>query len=165
MLAEAGIESEMLDMDYPEVQSDALEEVVKSALKWLSGKVEGDFLIDDSGLFISTLGGFPGVHSSYVFDTVGLEGIIKLLEGTEDRYAEFVCCIGLHWKDEDWRFMGNVVGTLGYEPRGDFGFGFDSIFIPAGGEKTFAEISVEEKNKLSHRRNALEKVLDFLKGY
>jgi XTP/dITP diphosphohydrolase len=76
MLAEAGIESEMLDLDYPEIQCDTLEEVVQNALDWLSGKVEGDFLIDDSGLFISSLGGFPGVYSSYVFHTVGFTPLV-----------------------------------------------------------------------------------------
>ncbi|MCK4445312.1 MAG: non-canonical purine NTP pyrophosphatase, partial [Thermoplasmata archaeon] len=85
MLGEAGFDCEMLDFDYPEVQSDTLEEVVKSAMASLSRNIEGDFLIDDSGLFIPSLGGFPGVYSSYVFYTIGLGGILKLLEGSGDR--------------------------------------------------------------------------------
>jgi XTP/dITP diphosphohydrolase len=162
MLADAGIETEMVDLDYLEIQSDKLEEVVQNALDWLSGKVEGDFLIDDSGLFVSSLGGFPGVHSSYVFDTIGREGVIKLLEGVEDRYAQFVCCFGLHWMNDDFLFKGSVVGAIADIERGDNGFGFDPIFIPSGGDKTFAEISLEEKNRLSHRRKAMDKVLEYL---
>lgn len=164
MLAEAGIESEMLDLDYPEIQCDTLEEVVQNALDWLSGKVEEDFLIDDSGLFISSLEGFPGVYSSYVFHTVGCEGILKILEGMEDRDAEFRCCFGLHWQGEDRLFTEVSQGTITKEKRGDGGFGYDPIFVPSGHEKTFAEISTEEKNELSHRGKALEKVLEFLRG-
>lgn len=164
MLAEAGIESEMLNLDYLEIQCDTLEEVVQSALNWLSGKVEGDFLIDDSGLFISSLGGFPGVYSSYVFHTIGCEGILKVLEGVEDRDAEFRCCFGLHWQGEDKLFSGVSPGTMTKDERGEGGFGYDPIFVPSGHQKTFAEISTEEKNELSHRGKALEKVLEFLKG-
>ena len=164
MLAEAGIESEMVDLDYPEIQCDTLEEVVQNAMDWLSGKVEGDFLIDDSGLFISSLGGFPGVYSSYVFHTVGCEGILKILEGVEDRDAEFRCCFGLHWHGEDKLFSGVSPGTMTKNERGEGGFGYDPIFVPSGHQKTFAEISTEEKNELSHRGKALEKVLEFLKG-
>ncbi len=164
MLAEAGIESEMADLDYPEIQCDTLEEVVQNALNWLSGRVEGDFLIDDSGLFISSLGGFPGVYSSYVFHTISCEGILKILEGVEDRDAEFRCCFGLHWKGEDRLFLGVSPGTMTKDERGEGGFGYDPIFVPSGHQKTFAEISTEEKNQLSHRGKALEKVLEFLKG-
>jgi XTP/dITP diphosphohydrolase len=164
MLAEAGIESEMLDLDYPEVQSDTLEEVVRNALNWLSGKVEGDFLIDDSGLFISSLGGFPGVYSSYVFHTVGCKGVLKILEGVDDRDAEFRCCFGLRWQGKDRLFQGVSSGAIIKEMRGEGGFGYDPIFVPSGHEKTFAEISTEEKNELSHRGKALEKVLEFLGG-
>jgi XTP/dITP diphosphohydrolase len=154
----------MVDLNYPEIQSDTLEEVVKNALNWLSGKVEGDFLIDDSGLFISSLGGFPGVYSSYVFHTVGLEGMLEILEGAEDRDAEFRCCFGLRWQGEDRLFPGVSPGRIIEERRGEGGFGYDPIFVPSGHEKTFAEMSTEEKNELSHRGKALEKVLEFLKG-
>jgi XTP/dITP diphosphohydrolase len=163
MLKDAGFDCEMLDLDYPEIQSDSLEEVVKSAMVSLSGNVEGDFLIDDSGLFIHSLGGFPGVYSSYVYHTIGLDGVLKVLEGSEDRDAEFRCCFGLHWKGEVRLFVGAVKGTVIHEKRGEAGFGYDPIFVPAGEEKTFAEIPAEEKNKISHRGVALEKVLEFLK--
>lgn len=164
MLNDAGFECEMLDIDYPEVQSDTLEEVVKTAMASLSGNIEGDFLIDDSGLFISSLGGFPGVYSSHIYHTIGLDGILKVLEGSEDREAEFRCCFGLHWKGEVRLFVGSVEGSIIHERRGEGGFGYDPIFVPAGGEKTFAEIPAEEKNKLSHRGRALENVLEFLKN-
>lgn len=163
MLSDAGFECEMLDMEYPEIQSDTLEEVVKSALASLTGSVEGNFLIDDSGLFIQSLGGFPGVYSSYVYHTIGLDGILKILENVEEREAEFRCCFGLHWKGENRLFEGVAEGFLTREKKGEGGFGYDPIFVPAGGTKTFAEMSNDEKNKLSHRGRALKKVLEFLK--
>ncbi len=162
MLADAGQECEMLDMDYPEVQHDSLEEVVKRALAWLSGKIEGNFLIDDSGLFIRSLGGFPGVYSSYVYHTIGLDGVLRLLERFEDREAEFRCCFGLQWKGENRLFSGVVEGSVIEKKRGKGGFGYDPIFVPAGAAKAFAEISTEEKNKISHRGKALRKVIEFL---
>ncbi len=164
MLNDAGFECEMLDIDYPEVQSDTLEEVVKSAMATLAGSIEGDFLIDDSGLFIHSLGGFPGTYSSYVYHTIGLDGILKILAGSEDREAEFRCAFGLQWKGHVKLFAGAVEGSIVHEKKGESGFGYDPIFLPTGHEETFAEMSTEEKNKLSHRGKALEKVLEFLKS-
>ncbi len=161
-LEEAGFECEMLAIDYPEVQCDSLEEVVRSSMARLSGKVGGDFLIDDSGLFIPSLSGFPGVYSSYVFRTIGSDGVLNLLQGVEDRAAEFRCCFGLHLGGRNELFIGAVQGTITQEKRGEGGFGYDPIFIPTGGSKTFAEIPTEEKNKLSHRGKVLEKLLKFL---
>lgn len=163
MLKDAGLECEMLDIEYPEIQSDTLEEVVKSAMASLSGNIEGDFLIDDSGLFIHSLDGFPGVFSSYVYHTIGLDGVLRVLEGSDDRDAEFRCCFGLHWKGEVRLFTGEVKGIVIREKRGEGGFGYDPIFVPLGGEKTFAEMPSEEKNKMSHRGKALQKVLEFFK--
>ncbi|UCD92958.1 MAG: XTP/dITP diphosphatase [Methanobacteriota archaeon] len=163
MLEGAGFECEMLAIDYPEIQCDTLEEVVKSSMAQLTGKIEGDFLIDDSGLFISSLGGFPGVYSSYVYQTIGLEGVLRLLQDVENRAAEFRCCFGLCFEGRNVLFVGGVQGMITQEKRGEGGFGYDPIFVPAGAEKTFAEIPTEEKNKLSHRGKALEKVLEFLK--
>lgn len=162
-LSEAGFDCEMLAIDYPETQCDTLEEVIRSSLALLSDKVEGDFLIDDSGLFIASLDGFPGVYSSYIFRTIGSDGVLRLLQGVEDRTAEFKCCFGLHLKGRNELLVGAVQGTITHEKRGEGGFGYDPIFVPVGGTKTFAEIPTEEKNKLSHRGKALEKLLEFLR--
>ncbi len=162
MLEDAGFDCEMLDIDYPEIQSDTLEDVVKSAMAFLTGNIEGDFLIDDSGLFIQSLGGFPGVFSSYVYHTIGLDGVLKVLENLDDRDAEFRCCFGLSYKGEVKLFTGEAKGAVTHEKRGEGGFGYDPIFVPSGWEKTFAEMPSEEKNRISHRGKALQKVLEFL---
>ncbi len=153
----------MVDMEYPEIQADTLEEVVEFALQYLRSRIEGNYIIDDSGLFIDALNGFPGVYSAYVFKTIGNDGILKLLKYEENRSATFKTVIGLHYQGEDFLFTGICRGTIIDEKRGDKGFGYDPIFVPEGYDKTFAEMSTAEKNAVSHRGNAIKKLVEFLK--
>ena len=126
--------------------------------------VDGEnVLIDDAGVFIEALGGFPGVYSRYAYDTIGLSGILKLMEGIENRRASFKCVLGfLRNNGKQYVLAGETHGTLIHEERGDEGFGYDPIFIPEGEEKTFAELDMNRKNQLSHRGKALNKLLDIL---
>lgn len=163
-LREAGIELKRIELPYPEIQGGTLRGVVEEALSWLSSRVKGDFLIDDSGLFIESLKGFPGVYSSFVFKSIGCEGIIKLLEGKEDRRARFECYLGLRWRGGNRVFKGVCKGQIAEKPRGGQGFGFDPIFVPEGEERTFGEMSRKEKNEISHRSRAVESLLSSLKG-
>ncbi|OYT60476.1 non-canonical purine NTP pyrophosphatase, RdgB/HAM1 family [Euryarchaeota archaeon ex4484_178] len=153
---------QMVDMEYPEIQADTIEEVIDFALEYLSERIEGNFIIDDSGLFIHALNDFPGVYSAYVFDTLGNEGILKLMEGRENRSATFKTVIGMHIEGQNFKFIGLCHGRIAYAPRGSNGFGYDPIFIPEGEERTFAEMSTEEKNRVSHRGKAIRKVAAFL---
>ncbi len=153
----------MVDMEYPEIQADTLEEVVEFALQYLRSRIEGDYIIDDSGLFIDALNGFPGVYSAYVFKTIGNEGILKLLKDEGNRSATFKTVIGLHYQGENFLFTGICRGSIIDEMRGDKGFGYDPIFVPDGFDRTFAEMSTAEKNAVSHRGNAIKKLVEFLK--
>jgi len=153
---------QMVDMEYPEIQADTIEEVIDFALAYLSERVEGNFIIDDSGLFIHTLNEFPGVYSAYVFKTIGNEGILRLMEGKKDRSATFKTIIGMHIEGQDFKFIGLCHGKIAHIPRGSNGFGYDPIFVPEGYDKTFAEMSTEEKNRVSHRGKAIRKVAAFL---
>lgn len=164
MLKASGIDLERLDVSYPEVQADTLEEVVENALDWLSSRYGQGLVVDDSGLFVSTLKGFPGVYSSYVFRTIGCEGILSLLAGAENREATFVACFGLAAGDERHIFKGEASGAIADEMRGTGGFGFDPIFVPDGHQRTFAEMTLHEKNEVSHRGRAVEKLALYLKG-
>ena len=155
-------ELEMLDMEYPEIQADSIEEVIDFALDYLSERIDGNFIIDDSGLFIHTLNNFPGVYSAYVFKTIGNEGILRLMEGKGDRSATFKTVIGLRVEGQNFKFIGLCHGSISHVPRGNNGFGYDPIFIPEGYDKTFAEMSTEEKNRVSHRGKAIRKVAAFL---
>ena len=150
-------------IDYPEIQASTLEEVVDFGLDWLKDKVEPPFVIDDAGAFIDSLEDFPGVYSRYIYDTIGVEGVLKQMNDIEDRKATFRCVLGLVLADgSKHKFVGECTGRIIGEMRGSGGFGYDPIFIPGGYEKTFAELSLEEKNSISHRGRAMEKLVDFL---
>jgi len=142
--------------DCEEIQADTLEEVVLSCLHQLRSQGLKDFVIDDSGLFVHSLKGFPGVYSSYAFKTLGNPGLIRLLEGERDRSAHFECCIGCHIESGSFVVKGRCDGEISGEERGRGGFGFDPVFIPKGYNATFAELPLQEKNKISHRGRAIQ---------
>ncbi len=159
-----GIELEHREVPYIEIQSDDLADVSKLGAREASGTIQGPCFVEDAGLFIEALRGFPGPYSSYVFRTVGNEGILKLLEGVDDRKAEFRSAVGYcEPGGEPEVFDGAVEGKIMTAEKGDGGFGFDPIFVPGEGDgRTFAQMSTEEKNELSHRARAIE---NFLKWY
>lgn len=156
LLREFGIGLEQVDLDVTEPQADTLEEVVEKCVKEASGKVNERFIIEDSGLFINSLNGFPGVYSSYVYRKIGCRGILKLLSGSADRSAYFKTVLAYSEPDAEPKiFTGGVDGTIATGIRGKSGFGYDPLFQPFGSELTFAEMSIEEKNRFSHRARAL----------
>lgn len=162
LLHRRGIDVEQLNVSYPEVQADHLRDVVLYALEWLAPRYGDDLLIDDSGLFIEALKGFPGVYSSYVYRTIGCRGVLTLLHRRDRRNATFEACFGLLRDGVPHVFEGRCRGTITTEERGTGGFGFDPIFVPEGDQRTFAEMSMEEKNAVSHRGRAVEELIQFL---
>ncbi len=159
-----GYDVEHSTEDCDEIQADTLEEVVRSCLAQLRARGLDDFVIDDSGLFVHALDGFPGVYSSYALRTIGMEGILRLLDGKEGRGAHFECCIGASLGGEDIIVHGRCEGTIALSPSGQQGFGFDPIFVPTGFQRTFAEISITEKNGISHRGRAIQALVEALRG-
>ncbi|MDH4161971.1 MAG: RdgB/HAM1 family non-canonical purine NTP pyrophosphatase [Nitrospirota bacterium] len=130
-------------------------------------------LSDDSGLEVDALGGKPGVYSArYAPDAANgndPKNYLKLLDDLaatpdEKRSARFVCCIALAFPDNRVEtFFGRAEGRISREPRGQKGFGYDPVFFPLGFDRTFAEMSAAEKDALSHRGKALEKLAGFLR--
>ncbi|MDW5562997.1 MAG: RdgB/HAM1 family non-canonical purine NTP pyrophosphatase [Methanomassiliicoccus sp.] len=163
-LASLGIEIDHSQEDCDEIQADSLNEVVLSCLDQLKSRGMRDIVIDDSGLFIHALNGFPGVYSSYALRTLGMEGVLRLLEGIQDRSAHFECCIGASVGGEEFTVTGRCDGSIAFEPSGHEGFGFDPIFVPSGFYRTFAEISITEKNGISHRGRAIQAFAAELRG-
>ncbi|MFB6470837.1 MAG: XTP/dITP diphosphatase [Vulcanisaeta sp. AZ3] len=147
-----------------EIQSESLEDIVNNAITNICREsVNEYFVIEDDGLFISALNGFPGPYSSYVYKTIGLNGVLKLMINTNDRTAYFKSVVGLCGPNGITKlFIGIINGLIAHEPRGSEGFGFDPIFIPQGYNKTFAELGVEVKNKLSHRAKAFRALGEWL---
>jgi XTP/dITP diphosphohydrolase len=129
-------------------------------------------LADDSGLEVDALGGAPGVYSARYAgkDANDVMNNRKLLSEMKDvvpqkRTAQFVCCMALAFPDGRVKtFFGYAKGRIGPEPKGKTGFGYDPVFLPDGFERTFAEMTGEEKDRLSHRGKALEKIADFLRA-
>ena len=120
---------------------------------------------DDSGLEVEALGGEPGIYSSRYAenDAARIAKLLKNLEGKENRRARFVCVIAIAINGEVIEtFEGEVKGTIVDAPRGTNGFGYDPVFQPDGFDKTFAEMTDEEKNQISHRADAVRKALEFI---
>ena len=155
-LKEYGLSTALLRRKTFEIQSDSIEEVALVSALYSAKKVRLPVLVEDAGLFIEGLSGFPGVYSSYVLRTIGNEGVLKLMEGLKDRRATFRSAVV--FCDENMKpkiFNGEVRGVILEEKRGTEGFGFDPIFAPEEGEgRSFAEMSIEEKSELSHRGKA-----------
>ncbi len=160
--AEYGFHVEILPGYKLEIQSDNLAEItVYSALHAYSILMK-PVLVEDAGLFITALNGFPGPYSSFVYKTLGVNGILKLMQSITDRRAYFESAVTVIYPPCIITETARVHGVITYEPRGDKGFGFDPIFIPNGDERTFAEMSIEEKNKYSHRAKSIRKTFDRL---
>jgi len=149
------------NMGYPEIQTDRLEDVVIFALKWLNEHIEGEVLIDDSGLFVKALNGFPGVYSHHALSTIGNEGLLKLMKGL-NREAMFCTVIGYSGSAGNYLFRGECPGRIAHEQSGEKGFGFDSVFVPEGYNITFAQMSTSQKNEISHRGRAIRAFLNYL---
>ena len=148
-----------------ELQAETLEEIAQFKLQSAQLPSTDKFFIEDAGFFVDDVcSGFPGPYSSYVMKTIGYDGILKIMANKEERKAHFEACIG--YSDEKGQlhfFHGVVRGRVALTARGTSGFGFDPIFIPDEfPEKTFAELTMAEKNQISHRSRALAKFLKFL---
>ncbi len=159
-MAERGYELEHIKTAYPEIQAESLEITIIPGLQWATSKFGRPVMIDDSGLFIDALKGFPGVYSSYVFKTIGNDGILRLMNGVGERGARFECCIGfMEPGKEPFIAKGVADGSIAQKKAGKGGFGYDPIFVHEGLTRTYAEIDIAEKNKISHRGRAIEILL------
>ncbi|MBX8636502.1 MAG: XTP/dITP diphosphatase [Thermoplasmata archaeon] len=157
-IADTGVILKRMNMTYPEIQANTLEEVVSFGMQWLDKKIHEPYVIDDSGLFISVLNGFPGVYSAYAYRTLGNAGMLKLMESASDRSAIFKTVIGLSMSKHHFVLVGECSGSITHSVKGTKGFGFDPIFVPSNSFKTFSEMDIGEKNATSHRGAALEKL-------
>ncbi|MHB1434689.1 MAG: non-canonical purine NTP pyrophosphatase [Thermoplasmata archaeon] len=164
ILAAFGVKVEPLPKRFVEPQADNLHDVVRAKLDTVRA-IPGTVLVEDSGLFLPGLGGFPGVYSAYISGLWGgpeqFRPLLRALKGAP-RTAIFRTVAGVSIDGRDHLFAGESRGTVTRRPRGSGGFGYDPIFVPVGERRTFAEMSAEEKNRYSHRGRALRKVGRFL---
>lgn len=153
ILTQFGIKVGFFQANLVEIQSSSLSEIAKAKALDAFSKCKRPIIIEDDALVISSLGGFPGPYSSYVFDTIGNKGIIQLTK--KDRQAKFYATISYYdGKKKPVLFEGITQGKISKKIQGR-GWGYDPIFIPKGKTKTYAQIP--DKNTLSHRYSALAK--------
>ncbi len=152
--------------DIPET-CDTLEGNASQKAHYLHDRTGLDCFADDTGLEVAALGGAPGVHSArYATDGHDFiknnELLLRNLEGVADRRARFRTVIALLLDGQEYRFEGIVEGRILDRACGHEGFGYDPLFVPDGFSKTFAEMTPEEKNAISHRGRAVRKLVAFL---
>ncbi len=154
---------EMKNIGYTEIQADTLEEVAAFGIREVSERLKGPVMIEDAGLFINALKGFPGVYSAYVQRTIGNAGILRLMQGQEDRDAFFKSVVAyVEPGHEPVMFSGEVHGQIGFEQRGEKGFGYDPIFYVK--EFSLGEMETDEKNRISHRGASMKALKHWLDG-
>jgi XTP/dITP diphosphohydrolase len=152
---------EQKDIGYTEIQADTLEEVAIFGMKEVAARLHGPVMLEDAGLFIEALQGFPGVYSAYVQKTIGNDGILRLMEKVENRRAFFKSVVVYAEPElEPQMFTGIVRGQIGYEARGTLGFGYDPIFYVD--ERSLGEMEITEKNRISHRAGSMRALKEWL---
>ena len=155
ILSNLGVKINFSKTTLEEIQSSSLSEIAEQKVISAYELVQKPVIIEDDGLFIDSLNGFPGPYSSYVYDTIGNKGIMNLLENFEFRNAQFVSIIAyLDYNDSVKLFESSIPGKISSAIKKG-GWGYDPIFIPEKQNKTYAEL--DDKNKLSHRYEALKK--------
>lgn len=168
VFAEHKIAVGMLRVKTLEIQSESLEEIAKASAIEAFRNCNLPIIVEDAGLFVEALNGFPGSYAAYIYKTIGNRGLLRLMKNAKIRKARFMSAVAYYSADceSPLCFEGEVLGEITKEERksGDErGFGFDPIFKPAKSDKTFAEMSIVEKNKYSHRANALHKFAEWYK--
>lgn len=155
--------------DIPETAETLLGNALMKA-EYIAEKFHVDCFADDTGLVVEALGGAPGVHTArYAYPdrhdpVANTKKLLSELEGKTDRRAAFITAIALIIGGQKHLFEGRVDGFIATEERGTEGFGYDPVFIPEDTGKTFAELGIDAKNKISHRARAIGKLCAFLKS-
>lgn len=151
-----GVEFIQLMEPYPEIRDEDVSRVAEEGAKFVFEGIQKTVIVEDTGLFIDVLNGFPGSYSAFVYRKIGNQGILQLLTEKVDRSARFTSAIGYCDLKGVKIFQGSVEGTIADEAEGTAGFGYDPLFIPKGQTKTFARDPVM-KSRVSHRKKAFEK--------
>ena len=168
ILAKFGIAVGMLKVKGAEMQSDSLREIAQASAQKAFKRCRLPVMVEDAGLFIEALKGFPGPYAAYAYKTIGNKGVLKLMENVKVRKAVFQSAIAYCASEVEAPvvFEGEAAGEITINERrgsGKSGFGFDPIFRPSGSMKTFAQMTLEEKNGFSHRAKAVCKFAEWYK--
>jgi XTP/dITP diphosphohydrolase len=168
ILAEYKIAVGMLRVKSLEIQSESLEEIAVASVIEAFERYRLPMLVEDAGLFVDALNGFPGPYAAYVYTTLGNGGLLRLMEKVSNREATFKSVVAYFSSQlkSPMCFEGTVSGEIVHEERkasNRMSFGFDPIFRPDKSRKTFAQMNVVEKCKPSHRAAAFQKFVEWYK--
>ncbi|MCF7872373.1 RdgB/HAM1 family non-canonical purine NTP pyrophosphatase [Candidatus Woesearchaeota archaeon] len=156
-------EIEQIYIDLDEIQSMDSKEIIKHKLEQAKKYEKNNFFVEDTSLNLLCLNGFPGPLIKWLYKKIGIQGIYELCKKYENYEATATITIGyLDKNNEEHYFEGKVAGKI-VSPRGNNGFVWDNIFMPKEHKKTYAEMTKEEKNKISPRKIALEKLKNHLR--
>jgi non-canonical purine NTP pyrophosphatase (RdgB/HAM1 family) len=151
-----GVMLEPVDLSIDEIQAATLEEIVRAKLDRARTRVDGPLLVEDVSLGLEALGGFPGPYVRWLLESAGGEGLAAMARSLADRTARARCALA-YWDGSCTSlFIGETSGEIVLEPRGSSGFGWDAWFLPRGASRTYAEMSGDEKDRISHRGRAFE---------
>ncbi|MEO8277494.1 MAG: non-canonical purine NTP pyrophosphatase [Thermoanaerobaculia bacterium] len=148
-----------VDLDLPEIQSLDMEEVLRGKAQFAWESVRRPLVVEETGLELAAMNGFPGPLVKWMLEAMGAEGIARTAIALGNSRARAVCL--LLWTDGETSVLarGEAAGELVLPARGDRGFGWDPVFRPAGSPQTFAELSDAEKDRLGHRGSAWRELL------
>jgi XTP/dITP diphosphohydrolase len=168
VLAPSRIAVGMLRIKSLEIQSESLEEIAGASVQEAFQRYRLPIVVEDAGLFVEALNGFPGPYAAYVYKTIGNEGILRLMEKLDNRKATFKSVIAYFSSklNSPICFEGSAKGEIVHKERKSAGkeeFGFDPIFKPDNTDKTFAQMNIAEKCKRSHRAAAFRKFAEWYK--
>lgn len=153
---------EQFDIDLVEIQSLDPKEIISAKLEEARKQVEGNIVVEDNGLYIETLNGLPGPLIKWFMKTLDNEGLFEIVNNFENKKALAKVIVGVCFQNNHVEFFeGSISGTI-VSPRGENGFGWDKIFMPGGYDKTFAEMTQDEKNEISMRKVAFQKLKDYI---
>ena len=156
ILAPFGIRVKAFDGKGVEIQAETVEEVASYSAAEAASSFRRALMVEDAGFFVEALNGFPGVYASHAFGTIGIAGVLKLLEGSRSRRAVFRSAVAYCTPGgKPVIFRGEVKGRISEAQLGRGGFGFDPVFVPEGFRKTMAQLTVEQKCAVSHRGEAM----------
>lgn len=155
---------ERLDIDLPEIQDIDAKEIIKAKLLEALNHQEAEFIVEDVSLSFDCLNGLPGPLIKWFMKTLDNQGLFNLVEKLGNNKAKAKAVIGYAKNREEIYFFEGLIKGKIVAPKGQSGFGWDPIFQPDGFSKTFAEMSLEEKNKISMRRMALNELKKFIKA-
>jgi XTP/dITP diphosphohydrolase len=151
-----GVKIDSLNLAVEEIRNESCARVAEASVKIAYSRARKPLFVEDSGLFVRALNGFPGTYSAWAFGKIGNEGLLRLMRGMRDRRASFVSAVAYADENGVHVFEGSCEGKISAKMAGKNGFGYDPVFVPSGSRKTFAQ-DAALKARVSHRRRALEK--------